>query len=88
MSLSPRREIWIGMIVGKCQNVPMNRIMLPSSRLLDANTSPFGFRQETTLGQGLGQIFGKNNVSVEQSSNSIKLMSYVELSCPNEVEIG
>ena len=49
-------------------NVPVNGIMLPSSRLLHTNTTPFGFRQETALGQSLGQFLRKNHMSVSKET--------------------
>ena len=43
---------------------PMNRVMLPSTALLNSDATPFRLRQETRLREGLGQLLGKNDMSV------------------------
>ena len=45
----------------------MNGIVLPSSTLLDTDASPFRFRQETALGERLGELLWKNDVTVDKS---------------------
>lgn len=42
----------------------MNRVMLPAAALLNADSTPFRFGQEATLGKSLGEFLGKNHVSV------------------------
>ena len=41
-------------------DLPMNCIMLPSPWLLDTNSTPLCFGQETALGQWFGKLLGKN----------------------------
>lgn len=44
-------------------DLPVNGIVLPSSTLLDTNSSPFGFRQETALRKRLRKLLWKNDVT-------------------------
>lgn len=46
-------------------DLPVNGIVLPSSTLLDTNSSPFGFRQETALGKRLRKLLWKNDVTAK-----------------------
>jgi hypothetical protein len=41
-------------------HIPMNRIMSPSSALLNSNLAPLSLCQETTLGQGLREFLWQN----------------------------
>lgn len=52
-------------------NLPMNRVMLPATALLDTNATPLGLRQETRLGKCLGKLLGKNDVPREQARRRV-----------------
>jgi hypothetical protein len=43
--------------------VPVNCIVLPPTALLHTNPTPFGLSQKTTLGQGLGKLLRKDNMT-------------------------
>ena len=43
--------------------LPMDRIVMPSATLLDANSTPLRLGQQTALGERLGQFLGENDMS-------------------------
>jgi len=45
-------------------NLPVDSIVLPSSTLLNSDSPPFRFRQQTALGERFGELLGKNDVTV------------------------
>ena len=46
-------------------DLPVNGIVLPSSTLLDTDSSPFGFRQETALRERLRELLWKDDVTAK-----------------------
>lgn len=54
----------------KNKHIPVNCIVLPSTALLNANTTPFRFGQETRFGECLGQFLGKNDMSKKSTEKN------------------